>query len=87
MVMMENLLLVRNPESYMKNIKKYYSNKYSVNLILISVKHITKLQEEKRKKEYMILDLKQNATTCRIFATLLDLMQHPQQHLQLLNQH
>ncbi|XP_075102134.1 uncharacterized protein LOC107821275 isoform X3 [Nicotiana tabacum] len=73
----ENLLLVRNLESYIK----YYNNKHRVNMILISVKHITKLWEEKRKEEYMVLDLKQNATTCRIFVTLLDLMQYPQQYL------
>nr|XP_009758641.1 PREDICTED: uncharacterized protein LOC104211301 isoform X3 [Nicotiana sylvestris] len=40
-----------------------------------------KLQEKIRKEEYMVLDLKKNTTMGRIFMTLLDLMQHPQQHL------
>ncbi|OIT06471.1 hypothetical protein A4A49_07269 [Nicotiana attenuata] len=83
--MMENLLLLRDPESYMKNIRRYYNNKHRLNLILNSVKHIIKPREEKRKEEYMVLDLKQNATTGRIFMTLLDLMLHHQQHLQMLN--
>nr|XP_016449979.1 PREDICTED: uncharacterized protein LOC107774839 [Nicotiana tabacum] len=39
------------------------------------------LQEKIRKEEYMVLDLKKNTTMGRIFMTLLDLMQHPQQHL------
>ncbi|OIT36840.1 hypothetical protein A4A49_64511, partial [Nicotiana attenuata] len=85
--MMENLLLLRNPESYMKNIRRYYNNKCKLNLILISVKHIIKPREEKRKEEYMVLDRKQNATTGQIFMALLDLMLHRQQHLQILNQH
>nr|XP_009758642.1 PREDICTED: uncharacterized protein LOC104211301 isoform X4 [Nicotiana sylvestris] len=38
-------------------------------------------KEKIRKEEYMVLDLKKNTTMGRIFMTLLDLMQHPQQHL------
>nr|XP_018623968.1 uncharacterized protein LOC104089104 isoform X2 [Nicotiana tomentosiformis] len=68
MVMMENLLLLRNPESYMR----YYNNKYRLNLILISVKHIIKPREEKRKEEYMVLDLKQNATTGHIVLVIVE---------------
>nr|XP_016498625.1 PREDICTED: uncharacterized protein LOC107817335 isoform X2 [Nicotiana tabacum] len=83
MVMMENLLLLKNPELYMR----YYSNKHKLNLTLISVKHIIKPPEEKRKEEYMVLDRKQNATMGQIFMALLDLMLHRQQHLQILNQH
>nr|XP_018629240.1 uncharacterized protein LOC104104963 [Nicotiana tomentosiformis] len=70
MVIMENLLLLRNPEAYMKNIRRYYNNKHKLNLILISIKHIIKLEEEKRKEEYMVLYLKQNATTGQIFMAL-----------------
>nr|XP_009781560.1 PREDICTED: uncharacterized protein LOC104230437 [Nicotiana sylvestris] len=83
MVMMEKLLLLRNLESYMR----YYNNKYKLNLILISVKYIIKPHEEKRKEEYMVLDIKQNATMGEIFMVLLDLMLHRQQNLQILNQH
>nr|XP_018626839.1 uncharacterized protein LOC104097863 isoform X1 [Nicotiana tomentosiformis] len=72
MAMMENLLLLRNPESYMKNITRYYNNKHKLNLILISVKHIIKTREEKRKEEYMILDLKQNATTGHIVPVIVE---------------
>nr|XP_016513205.1 PREDICTED: uncharacterized protein LOC107830222 isoform X6 [Nicotiana tabacum] len=37
MVMMKNLLLVSDPDLYMKNISKYYSNKHKHNLILINL--------------------------------------------------
>ncbi|KAH0698048.1 hypothetical protein KY290_015861 [Solanum tuberosum] len=48
MVMLENLLSVSNPQSYMNDLMKYYSRKHRVILILmISVKHITKLLEGK----------------------------------------
>ncbi|XP_070008858.1 uncharacterized protein [Nicotiana sylvestris] len=75
------------PRNVRKNIKRYYNNKHKLNLILIIVKHIIKPREEKRKEEYMVLDLKQNATTGQILMALLDLMLHRQQHLHMLNQH
>ncbi|XP_060185115.1 uncharacterized protein LOC132614639 isoform X2 [Lycium barbarum] len=49
--MMENLLLMSMPELSMKDMKKYYGKNHSLNLILIKVKHITKLLEEQRRDE------------------------------------
>lgn len=66
MFMMVNLLLVNALELSMKNMKKYYGKK-PLNLILMNMKHTTKLRGEKRRKEYTVLDLKQKLTMGRIF--------------------
>ncbi|KAM3264168.1 hypothetical protein P3L10_001162 [Capsicum annuum] len=63
MFKMKNLSLMNIPESPMKDLKKYYEKKYYKNLLLIKLKHITKLPKEKRSEEYLVLDLKQKATT------------------------
>ncbi|XP_060192304.1 uncharacterized protein LOC132621853 [Lycium barbarum] len=55
MIMMENLLLMSVPELSMKDIKKYYGKNHSLRLILINVKHITKLLGEQGREEYMSL--------------------------------
>ncbi|XP_059279622.1 nudix hydrolase 9-like, partial [Lycium ferocissimum] len=59
--LMENLLLMSVPELSMKDIKKYYGKNHSLSLILINVKHITKLLEEQRREE--ISDLKHKVIT------------------------
>ncbi|XP_060192814.1 uncharacterized protein LOC132622253 [Lycium barbarum] len=85
--MMENLLLMSVPELSMKDIKKYYGKNHSLRLILINVKHITKLLGEQGREEYMVLDLKHKVIMGRILASILDLMLQHQHHLQRLNQH
>ncbi|XP_047260911.1 probable protein phosphatase 2C 33 isoform X1 [Capsicum annuum] len=54
------------------DLKKYYEKKHYQNLILINLKHITKLSEEKRSEEYLVLDLKQKATTGKLFVFLVE---------------
>ncbi|XP_060190131.1 uncharacterized protein LOC132619190 [Lycium barbarum] len=87
MIMMENLLLMSVPELSMKDIKKYYGKNHSLRLILINVKHITKLLGEQGREEYMVLDLKHKVIMGRILASILDLMLRHQHHLQRLNKH
>ncbi|KAH0725607.1 hypothetical protein KY284_001472 [Solanum tuberosum] len=67
---MENLLLMSKHELFMKDMKKYYVRKLSLNMILINVTHIIKLQVEKRREEYMVLELKQKVTMDQIFVSL-----------------
>ncbi|XP_060184821.1 uncharacterized protein LOC132614389 [Lycium barbarum] len=57
-----------------KDIKKYYGKNHSLSLILINVKHITKLLGEQGREEYMILDLKHKVIMGRIFASILALI-------------
>ncbi|XP_047264727.1 uncharacterized protein LOC107864799 [Capsicum annuum] len=55
--------------------KKHYQN-----LLLIKLKHITKLPEEKRSEEYLVLDLKPKATTGKLFVFLVERL-HLQLHM------
>ncbi|KAL3373513.1 hypothetical protein AABB24_005474 [Solanum stoloniferum] len=81
MVMMESLLLMSVLELFLKYMKRFYRKKWHLNLILINLKHITKLQAEKRREEYTVLDLKQKITTSISFVP------HHLYDLQFLNQH
>ncbi|PHT32351.1 Protein NSP-INTERACTING KINASE 1 [Capsicum baccatum] len=80
MVMMENILLMNVPESSMKDLKKYYEKKHYQNLLLIKLKHITKLPEKKRSEEYLVLDLKSKATTAKLCVFLVERL-HLQLHM------
>ncbi|KAL3332532.1 hypothetical protein AABB24_032883 [Solanum stoloniferum] len=81
MVMMESLLLMSVLELSMKHMKRSYGKKWYLNLILINLKHITKLRAEKRREEYTVLDLKRKLTTSISFVP------HHLYDLQFLNQH